>query len=184
VQRQVGPSKLRQRLQTEKKKKSPIDDDELLVHTLYRERIVEEDNLINHRMMWLVLSQAFMLALWSAILNQLFNGHLSMKWATLGFIDFMGLVFSAGSYASIRAAQREVAELRDSFLKLYPHDFSADTIDHPQTTLLPRLTARKHFHLIGHALPTLMPIMLTLMWLGLFIATILQAMQPDANIVS
>jgi len=184
VQTQAIPSKLRQRIEAEKKKKSLIDEDELLVHTLYRERIVEEDNLINHRMMWLVLSQAFLLALWSAILNQLFNGHLSVKWITLGVIDIMGLVFSAGSYASIRAAQLEIGELRESFLKLYPFDFSAEEANHPQKTLLPRLTARKHFHRVGHAVPTLMPIMLTFMWLGLFVITILQALEPTVNIVS
>jgi len=176
-------SKLRQRLETEKKK-SLIDDDELLIHSLYRERIVQEDNLINHRMMWLVLSQAFMLALWSAILNQLFNSHLSVKWIMLGIVDGMGIIFSAGSFASIRAAQREVDELRDSFLTLYPQDFSARDPSHPQKTLLPRLTARKHFHIVGHALPTLMPILLTLMWLGLLLITIVQAVQPDFNLVS
>jgi hypothetical protein len=185
VHKSVVPSKLRQRLDEQKKKKL-VDNDELFVHTLYRERIVQEDNLINHRMMWMVLSQAFMLALWGSILNQVFNDHLIFKWITLAAVDVMGLIFSAGSFVSIRAAQLEIDELRDSYLKLYPWDFSAEkTPDRDsRKTILPRLTARKHFHRLGHAMPTGMPIMLIFMWVGLFVITVIQALKPAIGIVS
>ena len=52
---------------------SVVDEDELQIHKLYRERIVQEDNIINHRMMWMVLTQAFLLATFGALAQKIYS---------------------------------------------------------------------------------------------------------------
>ncbi len=44
-----------------------VNENELQVHKLYRERIVQEDNLIDNRMIWMIASQAFLFALWAGL---------------------------------------------------------------------------------------------------------------------
>jgi hypothetical protein len=47
----------------------PVDD-YLRVYQLFRERVVQEDNLINHRMSWLIFSEAIVLGLWGTVTSQ------------------------------------------------------------------------------------------------------------------
>jgi hypothetical protein len=97
-----------------------IDPDELQIHRLYRERIVQEDNLINHRMMWTVLSQAFLLAIWGVLIQKIFQDHPVHFRFLAHIIAVIGFLFALGSKLAIRAAQDEIDELRQKYLCLYP----------------------------------------------------------------
>jgi hypothetical protein len=46
-----------------------IGEDQLQLYKLYRDRIVQEDNVINHRMTWMMVSEAFLL-----------TGYLGLTW--------------------------------------------------------------------------------------------------------
>ncbi len=99
---------------------SPINEDELQIHKLYRERIIQEDNLINHRMMWMVLSQAFLLATFGAIAQKIFGHDPENLFTQARIVCVLGMVFALASKLSIRAAQDEIDGLRTKYLDMYP----------------------------------------------------------------
>lgn len=125
-----------------------IDPLEEKLHKLYRERIVQEDNLINHRMMWMMLSQAFIAAFWS----QLHNGHFPSL--LLALIAVIGLGFSGASKLSIMAAQHEIKFLNEKFDELYPI----------KNILQPSLLGTGEHHNWGHTAAKYTPIVMMLMW--------------------
>lgn len=147
----------------------PFDKFELSVHTLYRERIVQEDNLINHRMVWMLLSQAFMIALWGAMAQKALGsgGIGGLKWA-MAIIAIVAGLFAIGSFSAIYAAQKEIKDLRTQYLKMFqPHDTPASEIIKSRKTAddrLPGLTGSKSWHFLGHVLPRCMPIFLLCLW--------------------
>jgi hypothetical protein len=166
-----------------------IDPVELQIHKLYRERIVHEDNLINHRMMWMVLSQAFMFALWGLLFQRFHQGDLLKFGVNRGYlyvIGGVGMLFAFGSKLAIGAAQKEIDELRSNYLSFYPNPaaprrrwflwWHQQTPLDPQKIIprkssrqdiLPGLTGSKHFHFLGHLTPKYMPIGLIVLWLVL-----------------
>jgi hypothetical protein len=99
---------------------SVIDEDELQIHKLYRERIVQEDGLINHRMTWMILSQAFLLATFGAIAQKIFGQHPEKLFTEARIVCVAGVIFALGSKFAIRAAQDEIEGLRDRYLEMYP----------------------------------------------------------------
>jgi hypothetical protein len=163
-----------------------IDCTELLIHRVYRERIVQEDNLINHRMMWMVLSQAFMFALWGLLFQRFHQAELLKFGVIRGYlyvIAGVGMLFAWGSKFSISAAQREIKLLRSNYLAFYPDPTASKwhwwrrassppdltKIIHRESIrrdILPGLTS-KHFHFLGHLTPTFMPIGLIALWIVL-----------------
>ena len=94
-----------------------IDPDELKIHQLYRERIVHEDNLINYRMMWMVLSEAFMLATWGGIEQRMAGAHDGYWRFAVAVVSIVGVIISIGSFTSIEAAQNEINGLRYKYFK-------------------------------------------------------------------
>ena len=177
-----------------------IDPDELQIHRLYREHIVQEDNLINHRMMWMVLSQAFMLAIWGVLAQHVFRDPPVNFRLLVHIIAIIGFLFALGSKLAIRAAQDEIDELRNKYLSFYPTD--TPSVPHPiwdwiiwiidlrfiykanltkfalidlprvaqRRDVLPGLTGSRHFHQLGHFIPKAMPFFLIIMWFCLFFA--------------
>jgi hypothetical protein len=150
-----------------------IDDDELKIHKLYRDRIVQEDNLINHRMMWMILSQAFIFGLWGASFKASTSDPI---FATLGYVlDVFGCIFALWSHATLAAARGEIDELRKNYLEFYPNDAASETESKAsgkfisrksvRRDILPGLTGSKHFHPTGHIVGRYMPRCLALVWL-------------------
>ena len=156
---------------------SDIREKELLIHRLYRERIVEEDNLINHRMMWMILSQAFVMAFWAALAQKLYDdhGYPALRYP-MGIIAIIGGVFAIGSFYSIHAARREIQELRDKYRGMYQSSDTPRNQLNPNLPIadnrLPGLTGSKHNHRAGHIVPVCMPWLLFVVWIGLIFFTI------------
>jgi hypothetical protein len=150
-----------------------IDEDELNIYRLYRERIVQEDTLINHRMMWMILSQAFIVGLWGAAFKA---GDSNPVFAALGYLlDILGAIFAVSSAATLAAARGEIDELRRNYLLLYPNDPALEEESKrlkkfiPRASvrrdILPGLTGSKHFHWQGHIVGKSMPWILVVVWL-------------------
>ena len=175
---------------------SVVDEDELQIHKLYRERIVQEDNIINHRMMWLVLTQAFLLGIFGALAQKIYAQSPENLFTAARVVCATGIVLAVGSKFAIRAAQDEIDELREKYLKMYPSnqgdiiltrhaEFWINLIDmrlnkqtekypHVETlkergsVYLPDVTGSRNFHLFGHAMPKAVPGILILLWVFLF----------------
>ena len=86
----------------------------------------------------------------------------------MGFIAVIGGVFAVGSYMSIRAAQKEIDELRTKYLDMYQEsDTPGNKIDPTRPVAdkkLPGLTGSKNNHIFGHAVPKCMPWVLFVVW--------------------
>lgn len=106
-----------------------IDEDELQIYKMYRDRVVQEDGLINHRMTWMVLSQAFLTAFWAGMALKYFDDHESAYgyFQPLVFLCFVGFFLALSSKLSIRAAQDEISTLRDMYLDMF--EFGASDFD-------------------------------------------------------
>lgn len=70
-----------------------------------RKRIEKEDDLINHRMVWCVASNAFLIAAYAALAVD--NGHSKIFFIILSFIGFL---FTAICFTSILAAYLAIWE--------------------------------------------------------------------------
>lgn len=150
-----------------------IDENELAIHRLYRERINQEDNLINHCMMWMILSQGFMFALWGVLSHT--EDFKYYDPSVLAYIlDATGLFFAICSGAAIAAARAEIAGLQKTYLKFYPADgvarsganmFTKFLVQNsPRSSILPGLVGEGYLHLIGHSVDYLLPAWLACLW--------------------
>lgn len=172
----VGEDKLKVPLSGDENEEKPlIDERELQIHKLYRERIVQEDNLINHRMMWMILSQAFLFALWGVAAK---GADQKFDLSVFTYvIDVTGFFLAISSALSLAAARGEIDELRIKYLELYPiikppeaaSKWSGKYItpNSGERNILPGLTGSKHFHPLGHGVDVLMPIWLACLWIVL-----------------
>lgn len=91
------------------------DAHRLFLYQLYHGRVRQEYELINHRMMWMVLSEAFMLALWSSIPGRLLSSNGVQKAWPMGLIAAGGLFLTVASCYSIAAAHREINRLSSRY---------------------------------------------------------------------
>ncbi len=92
--------------------KSPLTKKELF--ELLREQIVHEDSLVNQRLNWLLLSQAFLFAaLTSVITSDKIDPGLQ-AWAPFG-IAIVGGVFNVYSFFGLSAAYMSLRNLRETW---------------------------------------------------------------------
>lgn len=80
----------------------PITPDLDFFYNLYRDRIVQEDNLINQRTTWFVTLQAFMFTSISLLAGEFTGYQFELLVSCYGMI---GIVVSWTTFMSVRAAQ-------------------------------------------------------------------------------
>lgn len=135
--------------------------DDLRVYELFRERVVEEDAIINHRMTWMFWSQAIILALWGALASQRLNeavckSHdLQIQHALLA-LSVIGVAFSLISFFSVFAAKSEINNIKRAYRRRYPHIYSNDAI--------PKLTGESWRHFTGHLVDMFATGLLCALW--------------------
>ncbi|MGA8025962.1 MAG: hypothetical protein WB992_02375, partial [Bryobacteraceae bacterium] len=116
-----------------------------------------EDNLVNHRMTWLLLFQAFLLAILGGALSQTFQQRVRdvelFKW----LLSVIGIVGSFLIGVGIWAAQRAINCLVREYEKPYG---GADGI--PKN--LPPLIGGETPHLLG-AVPLFLPVLCIAVWI-------------------
>jgi hypothetical protein len=93
----------------------------LEIYRLHRERVIQEDNLVNNRMTWMLYSQTILFALWGGIfaseLQFLGKGHpydlmialLKIFQATLGIC---AIIAAVGSWITLTAAIEEIERIK------------------------------------------------------------------------
>ncbi len=91
---------------------------------LLRDAIVHEDNLVNHRLTWLLTIEGFLFGGFFVIQNSMLSSHLT-SWTVCGIEILMALIFMAAwwiNYISgcmISAAYRQVVLIRHAWHKKY-----------------------------------------------------------------
>jgi len=90
---------------------------------LIREQIKHEDELINQRLNWLLLSQGFLFAAFTAIITadktQIIVNPNTLHWIIAG-IPVTGLAFNLFSFFGLDAAYRSLKYLRLNWIKYQP----------------------------------------------------------------
>ena len=86
------------------------------LYELLRKQLEHEDNLINHRLNWLLLSQGFLFVAYSTILTT-DNLNPTQKVWPLRILILFAVVVSALTCSSIWAAFRAIQELRACWLR-------------------------------------------------------------------
>jgi hypothetical protein len=88
-------------------------------YLLFRQQIVAEDNLVNHRMTWLLVLQAFLLAVLGGALSEGLRGHLSDVGAFKWLICFVGVAGSIAIGIGVIAAQNAIRDLKGRYQAAY-----------------------------------------------------------------
>jgi hypothetical protein len=171
-----------------------VDQDVLELHKLYRQRIVDEDAVLNNRMLWLIYSQTLLFTLWGVLFAY------AKPFPPAGRIVVMlfGIGFAALSLVSILGAQKEIDSLEKAYLRLLPGAKSnrVDALtevglagavhrlrrmfgrrgrhrkaDESSPYPLPALTGEEIWHDLGHLTPTVTPILALVLWILLTLVT-------------
>ena len=94
--------------------KSPLTKKEL--YELIREQIRHEDELVNQRLNWLLLSQGSLFLGLTSILTNKLDPQIQ-TWAPLG-IAIVGAVFNIYSFVGLNAAYKSLRNLRQSWYQI------------------------------------------------------------------
>jgi len=141
----------------------------LEIYSLYRERVSQEDNLVNHRMGWMLLSNAIFFGFFAALIAALSNDRATgSSFSRFSFVPttiaLFGIICTGGSIISIHAALDEIDYLHDIYRTMYPEIGEAERM-----RLMPSLVGHKNYHFFGTIVPRLMPWGIILLWVALII---------------
>jgi hypothetical protein len=86
--------------------------EDIEIYRMFRQRIVEEDNLINHRMSWMLWSEAIVFAIWAvlAVPDRAARFNPEIVHVALFLIALGGLFIAIWSKQSVSAAQKETQQ--------------------------------------------------------------------------
>jgi hypothetical protein len=136
------------------------------LYEMIRRQIEHEDSLINQRLNWLLVSQAFLLAASTTILTRDISQQTLLKPAdvpiVLSVITVVGLVLSSFSLMGIRTAQDSLKNLRET----WDRSLSTEPKRHALDEGFPQITwVGKGFKAITTAKGT--PVLTIVIWLML-----------------
>ena len=100
-------------IETDQRSKKNADPDVLQYYHLVRSQVVDENNLINQRLTWLLASQAFLFAAYGFVLQSL-NRDAASNWFFFSVsvvLGLLGVIFSISSLVSIRLAEAAMQDL-------------------------------------------------------------------------
>ncbi len=131
-----------------------LDADQVRTYEVFRKRIVDEDNLIHARVMWLIISESMLIALFGALIS---ISPSNFYYRGLGVVvDLAGILITALGFFAIRAAQFEIKYI----VRFYKEKHS----DVANDGLVPALTGQDANHKIGHLVPYSIPIIIAVVW--------------------
>ena len=96
-------------------KQSPLTKRELF--ELLREQIVHEDTLVNQRLNWLLLSQAFLFAAFTSTITSTTLGPAWQDWLLFG-ITIVGTFTNISVFTGLRAAYASLKNLRETWYEV------------------------------------------------------------------
>jgi hypothetical protein len=125
-------------------------EQEIRYFELFRNRINMEDELTNHRMSWLIYTQALLVALWASVHDKV------ASWVSLSAC-VLGAVCCVLFFLGVWAAQHVIRKLKVQYDK------------YPQNEMLPDLVGGPTAHQLGKAAPYFVPSLFMLLWAALFL---------------
>jgi hypothetical protein len=129
------------------------------LYRLIRERIDYEENLLNQRLTWLILSESFLVSAYAVMLNSPPEPKSPMygelQSSLIWLLPSVALILSIIVYVSVISALYHIAELRKSF-ETYPKD---DTIEH-----FPGMNDTSFIRRLGGLPPILVPLVFIGAW--------------------
>jgi hypothetical protein len=140
-------------------------NDDLRIYEIFRERIIQEETLINYRMMWMLWFQAILLALWGGIAassSKPLGDLCHSDWwigVLMPFISAPGAIFAFLSFISIQEAKTEIKAITKIYMNKYSHIAENESI--------PSLTGTAGHHFWGAIVSSSKPWFLVVMWLFL-----------------
>lgn len=132
--------------------------DELEYYKLYRDRVVNEDTLIYHRLSWFLGSQTILFILWAAVLKGPTSIQTPFHAVTVGFCIF-GLVSCFVSTLGVWAALSEIAHLQVRYEKYNPSPH----------VMLPPIVGNPDHHLLGKVPPYLLIVAVAVGWVSVWV---------------
>lgn len=131
------------------------------VYEKFRKRIVEEDNIINHRMMWATLAQTGLFAAYGvAHLQTIDKFRLVISVA----IAIAGVIVAALNIASVSAAHSEINQLKAKYERIF-RKFSKRFVDLPvDDEYWIGVAGNENAHKRGHWLDKVLPIVIICLW--------------------
>jgi len=131
---------------------------------LIRSEIQHEDNLINQRVIWQIISQAFIFGAYATLLNApkeakspLFEGAQSLL---LWIFPIAGLAVGLLTFASIMSSVRTISHL----CGLYEEYSQSRAGKDPSSKLFPDIQGPQHLRRWAQLPPVLIPILFTVAW--------------------
>lgn len=128
-------------------------------YRIIRERIDYEENLLNQRLTWLILSESFLVSAYAVMLNSPPEPKSPMygdlQSCLVWLLPSVALILSIIVYLSVISALYHIAELRKSF-ETYPKD---DTIEH-----FPAMNDTSFIRRLGGLPPILVPLVFIGAW--------------------
>jgi hypothetical protein len=145
-----------------------IPQEYLEIYRLFRERVAQEDNLVNQRIGWVLWSNAIFFAFFVGITTIISGKSDPSIVARLSVapiaIALAGIVCTIGLSLGIAAALNEIDYLYDIYFNRYP------SIKHAvDDGLMPNLVGHRSNHIVGKIIPWCVPISMGLLWMVLLL---------------
>lgn len=148
-------------MRTDKDSKGFPSREEVDYFWLYRNRMNMEDDLTNHRMTWLILTQTLLIALWVGA----YTKGILKEVRGLGVLAFVvGIGSAALIFAGVWAAQHEISRLNHEYWHEYPSGSP-----HPR---LPLLVGDALGHGLGKFAPYGVPVLFAAVWICLVLCSL------------
>ena len=142
--------------------------EQFMIYAAYRSKTVDEYNFINHRLSWMIWSEAMILAVWGVMvsLDRVRLVPLILVHLTLLVLSVGGVVIALWTQRSVVAAKDEVDNLKSEYKMHYRQCYDDESI--------PKLTGSKRNHKHGHTVPDWLPIgMMAIQGILIFYALVL-----------
>jgi len=134
------------------------DEADVRFYLLFRQQAVAEDNLVNHRMTWLLLMQGFLLAILAGALSQESLLGRSRFSVLVLLLSSAGIIGSLLILVGIWAAEEAIRRLKREYEEPYR--------DCGIPRHLPPLTGGEIPHFLG-IIPLYLPFLCMLVWIGI-----------------
>jgi hypothetical protein len=146
-------------------------------YRLIRGQIEHQDELVNQRILWQIIAQAFFFSAYASVLNApqdaktpLFEaGQLLLFW----LMPIAGLLAGALTYVSISASMKTIDHLR----LLYEDYIRAKTPQDSSSKLFPFVQGPPDLLKLAKVSPTWMPILFTVTWFIVLASLLIAAWQ-------
>jgi hypothetical protein len=132
-------------------------------YTLFRDRIVHEDNLINNRTNWLLGAQSLLFAAFGILLRTIDENHSATVTSTINslkhVIPIIGISISVLTIGGVSGAISTMVGMRDEW-----NDLCSKRVFASSDVICPKVMTQKGAMWLGFLAPVLVPVVFTIVW--------------------